>query len=444
MASFSQFVGRVFQFIKNPRASIYRGMSPNQRRFFDIASQFIKPTPVRSGVLGVINEVLQPRTFRVQRDLYGNPLRDYSLAEYALSALNEIIKPRTFRIEDAVTLAPKSREEIARMIRVGLESGLTPSEIVSQLGYLGGMTRADAVKAVSFFVTEFAADRISAQTAGDLFSRELYNFAEQSRDIKYAFRPQGNFGVFLGALNEFLRPRASLGMFMRHRDWTFGRFDFRRQTQEMGARSIARANNRMRNLAALLNTQIRNGVSIDTAISNFRNAMRANIRMVHYGAAIAGAGGLGNLSENHINTLNEEISRQFRFLERYTTQLETRLRMNRMLTQRDMSRAGMYANAARVTMQQSARQTIVNEAGPLAFEQRMLSGNGEHCSDCIQYAELGCQPVGTLPPIGESICGSNCQCEFRYMTADECDSDQDDADGTDDQTDRDTAQTTPA
>ncbi|MBU2051243.1 MAG: hypothetical protein KKH61_20035 [Gammaproteobacteria bacterium] len=49
-------------------------------------------------------------------------------------------------------------------------------------------------------------------------------------------------------------------------------------------------------------------------------------------------------------------------------------------------------------------------------EERRVLGAADHCPDCIEYAEMDWQPIGTLPDPGVgSVCQSNCHChkEFR-------------------------------
>jgi hypothetical protein len=53
--------------------------------------------------------------------------------------------------------------------------------------------------------------------------------------------------------------------------------------------------------------------------------------------------------------------------------------------------------------------------GPIKWERRKL-GNPPtgHCSDCPPLADMGWQPIGTLPDIGDTECGGFCWCWFEY------------------------------
>jgi hypothetical protein len=74
-------------------------------------------------------------------------------------------------------------------------------------------------------------------------------------------------------------------------------------------------------------------------------------------------------------------------------------------------RAGMYADAANGIYEQMKRYEAM-KAG-MTKEKRVL-GAAEHCEDCVDYAGRGWQPIGSLPPIGQSRCMSRCHCHFEY------------------------------
>jgi hypothetical protein len=78
-------------------------------------------------------------------------------------------------------------------------------------------------------------------------------------------------------------------------------------------------------------------------------------------------------------------------------------------------RAGLYANAARSAFWQ-VRTRIHDATGD--DEERRELGDAEHCEDCIGYAEMGWQPIGTLPEPGEaSVCRSRCKCGKSYRNS---------------------------
>lgn len=45
------------------------------------------------------------------------------------------------------------------------------------------------------------------------------------------------------------------------------------------------------------------------------------------------------------------------------------------------------------------------------YEERRRLGSAEHCADCVEYASMSWQPLGTLYPPGEgSACSTHCRC----------------------------------
>ena len=79
-----------------------------------------------------------------------------------------------------------------------------------------------------------------------------------------------------------------------------------------------------------------------------------------------------------------------------------------------VARAESYADSAWQAAQRINHQQA--RSNPyLEFERRILGNpKTEHCEDCPPLAELGWRPIGTLPVIGDTECGSRCLCHFRY------------------------------
>lgn len=75
----------------------------------------------------------------------------------------------------------------------------------------------------------------------------------------------------------------------------------------------------------------------------------------------------------------------------------------------------MYVNSVSAFFEFVHRENMKK----VAMVERRVLGAAEHCVDCIRYAEMGWQPIGTLPPIGQqSACMVNCKCHFEYMLSD--------------------------
>lgn len=145
----------------------------------------------------------------------------------------------------------------------------------------------------------------------------------------------------------------------------------------------------------------------------FRQSMRQIITRSSLASAIVGVGGFGNLTENVLSAVRKQISKQFEYLDGFISDIQ-----NRNLTQRDRARATMYANSVHSISQTAARQFRLDMQQELGLEiqkERRVTSAGENCEDCLAMEAEGCQPIGTLPAIGqESVCGTNCKCRFVY------------------------------
>lgn len=75
------------------------------------------------------------------------------------------------------------------------------------------------------------------------------------------------------------------------------------------------------------------------------------------------------------------------------------------------NRFNQYADGINKTYHEAER-TVQGRSG--MTEERRIINPGESCDDCVVEAGKGWQPIGSLRAIGDSQCGSRCNCEFQY------------------------------
>ena len=147
----------------------------------------------------------------------------------------------------------------------------------------------------------------------------------------------------------------------------------------------------------------------------FRYEMGKEVKRLQTQAAILGAGGQGNMTDNQRRLLDRSVKDQLAYLDGFVRDIREHVNAGKPVPQRMISRAGSYAAAASVTADQARRQSMADEVAEDSadlWEVRVL-GVAEHCNDCVEYAGRPA-PVGTLPPIGDSECGQYCKCRFEY------------------------------
>lgn len=82
-----------------------------------------------------------------------------------------------------------------------------------------------------------------------------------------------------------------------------------------------------------------------------------------------------------------------------------------------LARAELYGGATHSTYM-AADYAKVADLG-MEFEQSVLDSGADSCAECIDAAEQGVVPLGTLSLPGERECEARCRCEMTYLTADE-------------------------
>jgi HK97 family phage portal protein len=77
------------------------------------------------------------------------------------------------------------------------------------------------------------------------------------------------------------------------------------------------------------------------------------------------------------------------------------------------ARAALYGRAVFSVAENLQRASVV-AAGTMTQERRILA-IGDHCTECPELADLGWQPLDSLPEIGSTPCGVNCRCHFEFQ-----------------------------
>lgn len=152
---------------------------------------------------------------------------------------------------------------------------------------------------------------------------------------------------------------------------------------------------------------------IDGAIKPqlWRVEMERLIRQGHLSGGAAAKGGWGQLTGADGKFLQQKIDAQLSFLDGFLDDIKTgKQRLNGNL----IRRARMYNDASRGTYE-AMRGRMHEQSG--YNEERRVRGAKDSCVDCIEYASLGWQSIGTLPRIGDSQCRTNCRCSFEYRNA---------------------------
>lgn len=144
------------------------------------------------------------------------------------------------------------------------------------------------------------------------------------------------------------------------------------------------------------------------SLAEWQTRMAQHTKQIHVLSAAAGRGGWAQMTPADWGATGGALKRQFAFLQNFAMEVQSGAQK---LTGQFLRRARMYADAGRRTyenIKRRASQVIGNT------EERRVLGVADHCPDCVDYAGRGWQPIGTLPPIGDSVCRTNCHCFFLF------------------------------
>lgn len=155
-------------------------------------------------------------------------------------------------------------------------------------------------------------------------------------------------------------------------------------------------------------------------LAGWERAMLEQVKTTQLAAALAAHGGPDKMSEEDKKKTAAAILILLLLLRAFAYDIQSRrMPINGLL----FVRSDLYAAAARGTFEEARRYGMGAYFG--AVEERRVLGRAEHChSDgeldgCIELADMGWQPIGTLPRLGVSPCRSNCKCRFDYRYKDE-------------------------
>lgn len=155
-----------------------------------------------------------------------------------------------------------------------------------------------------------------------------------------------------------------------------------------------------------LSQQLQDGA---LSLGRWQVAMMQELKTLHLTSAALGNGGWAQLNRSDFGYIGNRIKAQYKYLTNFAKQIKNK---TQLLDGTFMTRVEMYGDAGHATYQQMWRRYQMNYNG--MTEERRVLGEADHCEDCLDEAGQGWQPIGTLSPIGDTICKTNCRCRFEF------------------------------
>lgn len=142
-------------------------------------------------------------------------------------------------------------------------------------------------------------------------------------------------------------------------------------------------------------------------LPDFQLAGATELVIAHYQAAIVGAGGLQNMTPAIWKQTAGIVAGELDYWQGLSADIAGGLSEAKA-----RQRVQMYANKIRTSFWNARTETA--RSNGYTQERRVLNP-ADHCDDCLAYAAMGWQLIGTLPSPGiGSQCMGNCKCDMEY------------------------------
>lgn len=136
--------------------------------------------------------------------------------------------------------------------------------------------------------------------------------------------------------------------------------------------------------------------------------MMSLTKRAHLVSAASQRGGWAQLTQADFGRVGQIVRREYGYLRNFAEQIASG---KQPLDGNIGRRARMYGQQARNTFY--AFQKVEMERRGFD-EERSVLNPADHCEECKSEERKGFQTIGSMVPIGQRICRSNCKCSVEY------------------------------
>lgn len=157
-----------------------------------------------------------------------------------------------------------------------------------------------------------------------------------------------------------------------------------------------------------ISESLRNG---DISLAEWQTEMMQQIKTTHLAAGAMQRGGWQQMTQADFGRVGRVVRNEYGFLRNFAEQIASgEQKLDGTLGRR----ATQYGQAGRETYY----QFWDNKLDGRGFdEERSILNPADHCSQCVEEAGKGFQPIGEMVPIGQRICRANDRCDKEYRNS---------------------------
>jgi len=159
----------------------------------------------------------------------------------------------------------------------------------------------------------------------------------------------------------------------------------------------------------------------EISLAQWQQSMAREVKSVHLNAGALTKGGFDELTQRDFGQIGGRIRDELEYLRGFASDIEDG---TQALDGSAVRRAKMYPRKGRKTHHKLHRR----EMQKIGYNQEQnVLGIAEHCAECVELTTRGDDgwvPNGTLTPIGDRTCLSNCKCSIKYRRTETTDPDK--------------------
>ena len=153
-------------------------------------------------------------------------------------------------------------------------------------------------------------------------------------------------------------------------------------------------------------------VAGEITLAQWHSEMLLHVKNVNLAGGALESGGWYNLTSSDFGKMGNKIKGEYRFLQNFAEEIESG---KQPLNGKLVNRAKLYGEQGRVTYYDFCTDAAKRDG---FVEERSFLTPSESCEGCKGEASRGWVRLGTLIPIGDRDCLSNCNCFMQYRKID--------------------------
>lgn len=158
-------------------------------------------------------------------------------------------------------------------------------------------------------------------------------------------------------------------------------------------------------IADLNNKLVKGEISLRRWQSDFAQ----NLKSLHIRQAIVTKGGVDRMTDADFLRVGRSLKTEYRYLKDFAKDIKA----GKLSEAQIKARSKLYLENSRGQIHRF--EEVAAKKKGYQFMRRFLGRTDRHCTDCLSYAALGIQRIGTIPlPTEDCACRARCKCRVEY------------------------------